>query len=327
MRSINPLLIALIFAMLSSCTREVSEPDITLLDYEIAYTNASGISFLSFSDSDNGMVWSKTGYILKTTNGGRNWDTTAFPPTICSGVICLSPSITYLYTLSDHSFFHRTGNGGNSWTYAGPFDDNLLMSFYTPTEGYAFARPWGSFLSNGIMHSTDAGANWTYQATNMNLAGQMRFVNANEGYGISSNGEFLRTVNGGLNWSIKHSDCKYFSRMSNSGKCFLITSENRIYKTTDFGVTWNLCFSDPAGSWFGQIDFSDEGLVVAGAANGAVLVSYDEGLTWKYMQLKGETSMTNYLFREVALLSNNVCVVTGNYDNSWFIYRITLPQE
>lgn len=315
-----------IAAFISSCTREVVEPDIQLLRGQVTYTHPFGISYLSFCDSMNGMVHTLTGYLLKTTDGGRSWDTTNAPAMIRDGLILVSPSVVFSYNENEHSSFSRSLNAGQTWTSYAPFDDYLELSFYSPTEGVAFARPYGTFVQNGIMKTTDGGVTWSFQGTDTGLKNQMVFTDALRGYGINGNDQFVRTVNGGQNWTIEQNNCRYFSRISASGTCFLITDDNIIFKSTDFGANWVSCFSDPAGNWFSQVDFNDEGLVVVAAAEGALLISRDFGATWKYMQLEGEAEMVGWIFWEVKITGHNTCAVVVSDDIAYSLYHITIPQ-
>ena len=109
-------------------------------------------------------------------------------------------------------------------------------------------------------------------------------------------GVFLRTTNGGKNWHHKrlpdaksssiaaiaaiNENVAYYTTVSSTS-----TTDSRIYKTEDGGVTWQLQYqTKKQGAWIGSIAFWDEenGIAISDAVQGAFLIlsTNDGGENW-----------------------------------------------
>jgi photosystem II stability/assembly factor-like uncharacterized protein len=171
----------------------------------------SGVELLwsiYFVDANTGYAaGGNTGrYIIKTTNGGNNWQT------VYSHVDGLFFGISFIdantgaavggkYS-SPGSYVNRTTNGGINWTETFTDSSNIgylwSVRFVSPSIGYAAGGNPGSNGLGVILKTTNAGLNWYQQTTNANygLLGNY-FTSENTGYVVGWGGHILKTTDGG----------------------------------------------------------------------------------------------------------------------------------
>jgi len=209
--------------------------------------NGSTIKDMTFLDSLTGFAITTTNssvqaYILKTTNGGDNWNIvhTYFPPstgTILTGIMFANNAIGYAST-SYHEFF-KTTNAGENWSNISepPWSIDGLYVLNTDTLFAASSSPFGG----GVFRSTNGGYNWQII---WNIGGgsgnpeKIYMVNKDLGFTQDEGASTFmkRTTNGGFNWTEipgeKFKDIK-FSDSNTGWKVY-----SSIKKTTDGGLNW-----------------------------------------------------------------------------------------
>ena len=156
----------------------------------------------------------------------------------------------------------------------------------------------------GVYKTTDNGTTWTLQTTAFNINSTfpdfVYFWNENEGVAVgdsnaSGNFEIYTTTNGGTLWNAvgagsmpagnsqgSWSESSSFSVIGNS--FFFATSDQRIFKSTDKGLTWT-AINTPltATSNPPSFDFKDDNnglLSFTDAGNNNCYSTTDGGLTW-----------------------------------------------
>lgn len=154
----------------------------------------------------------------------------------------------------------------------------------------------------------------------------MKFASLATGLAIFGD-NLYKTIDGGSSWIPSLTDVKYFSDFSSSGTCYLITNEDQIFKSTDYGSNWSLVFESATGALFLEIEHLESGLVVAGSAAGSLMISRDNGVSWKYATISDPLTIHDYFFREIEILDDNTVVACGDRENGNFVMRITLPAQ
>lgn len=114
------------------------------------------------------------------------------------------------------------------------------------------------------------------------------FRDVNTGFAVGAFGEFLKTEDGGINWTgieaaLDNDDRHHLNAITGRGNLMYIAGEaGHIYRSTDGGVQWSLLKSpDPEnGSFFAINIISDDEVLVSGL-RGAIYRSSDRGNSWK----------------------------------------------
>ncbi|HRC33138.1 MAG TPA: T9SS type A sorting domain-containing protein [Bacteroidia bacterium] len=207
--------------------------------------------------------------------------------------------------------FCRTTDGGTTWVAGTIADSNssvagLVSSCITAVDANnAWVSMWNTAGGTGkIMHTADGGATWTHQATAA-YAGAAAFPNfvhfwdLNIGVTMGDpNGgyfEIYTTVDGGTTWTRvptanipaelngEFGIVNVFTTQGASTIWFG-TNVGRIYKSTDYGVTWTVATTPYAGIYIGSIAFKDANNGIAFSADQTsvddVISTNDGGATW-----------------------------------------------
>jgi len=176
----------------------------------------------------------------------------------------------------------RSWTGGTSWgTY--PLGSNDLNSVYAI----------GNFIwivgNNGTNYfSTDDGLNWSTQtlAAGENLR-SVSFTDQNTGWIVGDNGTILKTINSGANWTAQISpvsaDFKSVKSVSVTEGVACGTGGKIIY-TTNGGTNW-IQYTTPTVKDLLSID-KKSSTIIAGAADGIVLKSTNNGTTWSIIDYR-----------------------------------------
>lgn len=143
---------------------------------------------------------------------------------------------------------------------------------------YLIGRDYGTPGQNSLLFkSTDAGMNWTESIisdTIINYYNLVSFFNENIGIinGTLQNGSMLRTTDGGNTW-IECGPQIYagFREAAFSGSTYFGIEGNSVYRSTDFGETWNTFRPGAIGSLSSVYSPSPGILFVSGYVNFTVL--------------------------------------------------------
>ena len=140
--------------------------------------------------------------ILKTTNGGKIWQTNFE---------------------STGSLFHN------------------ISDIFFLNENIGWAATGGIFNSGELYKTTDGGENWSSISTASNMIDKIFFITQNIGWGLKLSGTFsgiYKSVDGGNTWLLKNStpaSSLYFKDINHG---WVVGLEGSILKSTDEGETW-----------------------------------------------------------------------------------------
>ena len=222
----------------------------------------------SMSVLNQNLIWvcSSTGAVLRSTNGGVNWNlrNTGLPSGGVTSISALDTSFCWIGTESGS--IYKTSDGGYNWTLqfslTGSFADGIKM--FTRDYGIYYGDPSGTGQPHQWRFTTDGGTNWLLSPdAPLALANEAGLLNAwdwtdtgkywistgNFTANITSNRSF-KTVNGftGGGWTSTkltgtgNSSGLYFSAIAftdnNNGMTASNGSGSTVRKTTDGGNTW-----------------------------------------------------------------------------------------
>lgn len=125
---------------------------------------------------------------------------------------------------------------------------------------------------------------WGHPVPQGNMIYGLAFSGASTAFAVTGCGQILKSIDAGENWSIfveTDSVCNDFYDILVSAEGTLIVSGNhgRIMRSTDQGETWQTQEYPDGGALYDLALIPGGGISAAGA-NGTVLVSFNDGISW-----------------------------------------------
>jgi photosystem II stability/assembly factor-like uncharacterized protein len=207
------------------------------------------LSSVSFADVKNGWVTGEGGTILHTGDGGKTWEKQKSPvPTYLFGVHFVNPLEGWIVT--EYTTVLHTVNGGKTWAVQYKGEDYILkaVSFADPLNGWAVGEYGFTY------HTSDGGKTWTRQAGSFGISEESGLVEAET---------MLFRV-----WAVDRNTA------------WAIGIDGKVVRTQDSGKTWKKIETGAVKRHLFGISGDKNGTVVI-VGNGMVLVSRDNGATWK----------------------------------------------
>jgi len=218
--------------------------------HEVNSPTSNSITDIHIVDSENGFMSCTMGTVLKTTNGGLDWQ--AFDTGISASfmsIFGIDKDTVYIARVS----LYKSTNSCASWVDVG----GLGNSGSTISDIYFISSKTGFIIKSGRLYKTNNyGLNW-YEVYKFYSGGNIIFTSQDTGYVVGGGtadcdpgpcnppinyGAIIKTTDGGENWQKLNffNDTLYIISASfidnNFGYCF--SSNNTIQKTEDGGLTW-----------------------------------------------------------------------------------------
>jgi len=271
-------------------------------------TNSGDILSICFTDTDNGLAAGRNGLMLRTSNGGVNWNTITV-----SGMYDIY-MVRYLnastvFACGQGGAVGKSTNGGLNWivTYPGETYFNTLQCIQPLNANDIFMS--GAFGT--ITRSSNGGANWLqlFGSINNDLYYSF-FTDDNNGYASSFN-SVIKTTNGGANWtklgSISFGGPVYF-RNPNTGYQAAMSS-GLLYKTTNGGANFTTLITGYPSS-FRSIIFTDDNTGYMVTSNAKALKTTNAGANWQQID-----STDNAYYADITFTDPQTGYLSG-YKNS-----------
>lgn len=235
-----------------------------------------------FINDTVGFAVGENGTVLKTKNGGTNWEIKNLNSGDLYSLFFVNPNIGYVVGAEGAIF--KTIDSGENWqslnckcNMAGRFFYDL--HFVTPSIGYiAGGQP------KIIIKTTDGGLNWS-ELKLPSISGSLysvHFLNSDTGL-VSGHSEIYKTIDGGNKWTeVQLGYSGVFSAMHfPSSSIGYIASKNAygdILKTIDGGENWTLQFTTPNFN-LADIFMLDNSIGFASGAGGHIVKTINGGIT------------------------------------------------
>ena len=245
-------------------------------------SQSSGVSsqLLSvyFVNQAIGFACGVNGKVLKTTNGGANWQASTVLDTshVFTSLHFINPVTGFIagrililgQTFVAKPIILKTTNGGGTWNSLLSDSGYTLRSVYFINENTGFAS--GGLYGAGpnkFLTTTNGGSSWEI---NSFLAPgylySVSFHDMNTGFTVSSLGTIYRTTNSGQNWNFLaslidelHSIIFLTSEIGFSTGGGRTDSSGHIYKSVNGGTNWNLVYTDNLGK-IDQLKFANSNI-------------------------------------------------------------------
>jgi photosystem II stability/assembly factor-like uncharacterized protein len=201
------------------------------------FSNYFGSIFeIHFFNSEDGLIY-KDGLVIKTNNGGVNWDTVYYDGGYIDKMQFVSKNIGFIAggaTYDDISYgeLHKTVNGGDSWTDIGM---SIEIKNWDITGMYFISEVVG-FITNynrELYITKDGGTTWNLICDNLpDILWDMVFLTQDEGYGMGHKA-IHKTTDGGITWIKDYKDSTLtFSSITKTPdeKIFIVGNQGIILK-------------------------------------------------------------------------------------------------
>jgi|GEM_PF-1814408 len=244
-----------------------------------------------FFDRDTGFACGDKGLILRTTNGGFNWQT------VVSGVndklaniFFVNRNLAYITGFVGNGTFLKSTDGGNSWQNVSlnkPDTRSAGVWFTSPSTGfYALGN---KFYQNSVIYKTiNGGLNWDTVFKGKEWITYLYFLDENFGFATASGSDIYHTKDGGNSWDTIHFQCDmwmsgiHFFNKDTGFVSGLDMGSNcmSIMKTIDGGKSW----VNVADSGAARLYFKNPGMAYAiypdTSGQGILMKSTDSGNNW-----------------------------------------------
>ncbi|HRI48198.1 MAG TPA: YCF48-related protein, partial [Ignavibacteriaceae bacterium] len=228
--------------------------------------NFSDVCFVS---EEKGFALGNYNVLYKTTDGGINWT--------AKGV--LGSCITFIDSLKgfigSSGAIWKTTDGGNNWYITNGANGASKIFIKNETTGWAIRN-------NIIYKTTDSGDNWFTQFTAPTSVRftSIYFVDSLYGWTANLGGRPYKTTNGGIEW-VQQANLDIWASLDVFFKDYLngfILESNKLYRTTDSGLTFNLISRITGFSIAAK--FSNHGDSIIFITGYKTYRSIDGGMSW-----------------------------------------------
>ena len=227
-----------------------------------------------FIDRKHGWILVGNDSILRTTDGGKNWEKYFVEHSESHGYTFIGHfrSLYFRDTLNGlvgdaNNGLFITSDGGCSWSKKVLFSEQMgrainIIQFTDELTGWATLTYWGS--DDVIIKTTDGGNNWEINLSDIEDGiDNLHFINKSTAF------------------------FKTFNRISNK-------TNSCIYKTSDEGKTWNVILKDTIA--FYQLYFLNENYAWIRTDDYKFLRTTDGGLNWFYQNYNSERYISKLTF-------------------------------
>lgn len=202
------------------------------------------LNSIVFKDANTGVAVGDDGIILRTTNGGLNWSV------ITSGTSEQFRKVSYG---GDNTFF-AAGDDGLA---AVSIDDGATWSLKNSGTTLRFrgaaasgtVKLWAVGEDGIIKYSDNGGNTWTNQVSGLsNDLHDIQFLDENTGFAGGSSSGLIFTNNGGQSWTIRNTGIFFDIKgihFKNENIGWGVSIAGTIFFTTNAGISWT---SQPCGS-------------------------------------------------------------------------------
>ncbi|HHJ52886.1 MAG TPA: T9SS type A sorting domain-containing protein, partial [Caldithrix abyssi] len=266
----------------------------------------------AFTEPQTGYAVGTNGTILKTENGGAEWQP------ITSGVEYHLEAVTFLddrtgFAVGWGGTILRTDDSGRSWQQVPSGINTMLRSvvFNNRQTGWAVGE------KGVILRTGNGGQSWSTFFSNVDYDFYQAFF-SNDSCGWIVGGKWsgweynpvvFRTIDGGSNWVISSTPGQDAMRavfFISPQKGWIAGTRGQILRTQNGGVTWSLQQSDKSYE-LRSLAFTSEEQGWAVGSRGTALVTSDGGQSWQPME-----TGTGYILRTVVFADADHGWMMGN---------------
>ncbi len=246
-------------------------------------STSNKLNEIMFVDAINGWAVGDFGTIIKTSDGGDNWElltTAEFPNLRC--LFFVNSQVGWV--AGERGLILKTSDAGQNWIQQNEISSTLNniydIHFTDEMNGWAVGG-WPN-LQQVLLKTTDGGDNWVAQpqmfATSIR---RVFFLNSNIGWIVFNLGMTFKTTDAGQTWTQQTFSADYPNKIffidENTG--WVSCSNGNIYKTTNSGFAWS-SQSVPTNEPIFDLYFLNQNNGWAIGGNSTFLKTTDGGANW-----------------------------------------------
>jgi len=271
-----------------------------------------------------------------------------------------SPTENFLRTLhfadslkgwvaGDSGQIFYTSDGGLNWSQQQTNTTNRIMRLFFLDDNRAWALAWADagdnlFYGTEILKTTNGGENWTveqYREENTFMRG-IYFLDTLKGFMGGAPSQFLRTLDGGMNWEpvviaplpFAHYpvvNIKFYNSRYGFATGGALDIAGVVWKTVDGGEYWvpiDTAYAPPDEIW--DVHFFDSSTVLLSSGDPeffgvSFLKSFDAGFSWSYDEIGIFGVARSLGFRKnnegwAAVPLGQLLLYTKDYGETWSEY-------
>jgi photosystem II stability/assembly factor-like uncharacterized protein len=314
MKNISIIFIACLFLQFTSLAQE---------GWQLQTSNTTaGLRSVSFINSDIGWAVGRFGTILKTTNGGLEWNLQDSPigGEFASVFISNANTAWIVGGLSGLDLILKTTNGGEDWLIKQNDKNgclNIDVYFIDENIGWVIGT-WGIWVQHPLLQkTTDGGESWIEISELSGTA--LQFIDSTLGWyvngyitgSVSGSGSIHKTTDGGQTFieQLGGDSLAYLSDVCfiNNNIGWAVGHFGTILNTTSGGDMWNMKNLGNDIGCFSSVDFVDENYGWAVGGLGIIYNTTDGGEFWVEQE-----SGTTELLSAVDFVDKNTGWIVGS---------------
>ncbi len=295
------------------------------INWSVLNITTSRLNCVSFFDANTGLAAGNDGVISKTTNSGLNWHT------VFSGITDHFLAVSFIdiqtyAAIGQNGIIYKTTNSGLNWSKI-----NSGLTFREINSGDFLNQNTGYFFASGeLIKTTNQGVTWSVTPIDSTSGMSGGYIGNNGSVYVFGFNFVKRSTNGGMNFSNIFSIsnyqiyCAYFLN-SNTG--YLGASDNKIFKTTDAGSTWDQrspLYTNNAYS-IKDLLFVNDSMGFACGSGGWVNRTTNYGKVWysEYLQFVQTNNDLFFLNSRTGFMANSSLIhKTTNSGVNWIRYDL-----
>ncbi len=275
--------------------------------------------------------------IYKTTNGGLNWSFASALQQQCNDIYFADANTGFAGggAIVDSQLLtwgYRSTNGGLNWSPMSLADTGPVSKLQFLNSNTGYYSGWNSLYKTTNSGSTWQPLNYTGPVSRISF---FHFFNENTAYVGTVGSDFLKTTNGGANWSSislpyytfnSHYGINVFSFIDQQNGCLLL-NKHSVLKTSNAGGNWSLLTNS-----FNQytplkaIEFIDNNTAILGGwgtTNDHIIYkSTNAAITWSGKYLSDYQNSTGYIY-DIDFPSALTGYAFGGRSGKGYIYKST----
>ncbi|PWB31506.1 hypothetical protein DCO48_16875 [Pseudomonas sp. SDI] len=233
-------------------------------------------------------------------------------------LIDIAKAGTRLVAVGDRGHILFSDDQGNSWSQARVPTRQLLTAVYFVDAKHG----WAVGHDAQILASDDGGATWSKQFEDLQREAPLLdvwFQNAEHGIAVGAYGATLETTDGGKHWQdiserLDNPDQLHLNGIAavKDAGLFVVGEQGSLFRSSDFGQTWEKLQSPYEGTFFGVIGTAQANTLLAYGLRGNLYRSSDFGNSWQQVPLQGVRGPLEFGLAGATLLDDGSLVLVGN---------------